>query len=227
MNFLQMAQRVRQEAGGIAGSATAPSNVTTQIGQLKKIVDWVNDSWRDLQLKRSDWLWKRKPFTLALTASLNDYTAADASVTDLGEWDDESMRIYRTAAGVGDESYLSRMEYSVWRDVWDFGVKTPSRPNVVTIKPDLHLGFGSVPNDSFTVTGEYLQATQALVIDTDEPDGLPEEFHMIIVYRALKKYSIDEAAPELYAAYRDDAMRMESHLERKQLPRWRTGGPLA
>lgn len=227
MNFLQLAQRVRQEAGGIAGSDATPASVTNQVGQLAKVVNWTNDAWRDLQLSKTDWLWKRKQFSMPLTANVNDYAASVAGITDLGEWDHESMRIYRTAAGLADEAYLSRMEYAVWRDVWDFGVKTPSRPNVVTVKPDFHLGFGPVPDDAYTVRGEYLQSTQSMVINTDEPTGLPEEFHMLIVYRALKKYAIDEAAPELYVAYRDDALRLQSILERKYLPRWRTGGPLA
>jgi hypothetical protein len=227
MNFLELAQRVRQEAGGVAGADSTPATVVSQTGQLAKIVKWTNDAWRDIQLSKTDWTWKRKQFTLSLSANDNDYTAADAGVTDLGEWDDESMRIYLTSVGVADESYLSRMEYALWRDVWNFGVKTPSRPNVVTVKPDLHLGFGPVPNASYTVAGEYLQATQSMTVDSDEPDGLPEEFHMLIVYGALKKYAIDEAAPELYAAYREDALRLRSALERKCLPRWRTGGPLA
>lgn len=227
MNFLELAQRVRQEAGGVAGADSSPSSVTGQLGQLAKVVRWTNDAWMDLQLKHTDWLWMRKSFTLPLTASLNDYSAADASVTDLGQWDDESMRIYLTSEGVANEAYLSRMEYSLWRDVWDFGVKTPSRPNVVTVKPTFNLGFGPVPNDDYVVTGEYLQAAQPMLIDADEPTGLPVEFHMIIVYRAIKKYAIDEAAPEIYGAFRDDALRLESKLERRYLPRWRTGGPLA
>jgi len=50
---------------------------------------------------------------------------------------------------------------------------------------------------------------------------------MIIVYRALQKYAADEGAPEVYAAFRNEHMRMESRLELKQLPSWTTGAPLA
>ena len=227
MNYLQMCQRVRKEAGGVAGTSSSPSAVTNQTGQLSKIVSWVNDAWVDLQLKHSDWLWKRKSFTLALSASDNDYSASDASVTDLGEWDDETFRIYATATGVSDETFLSRMEYGVWRDIWNIGSQTPGRPQVVTIKPNLHLGFGPVSDTNYVVSGEYLQSAQELSADANEPDGLPAEFHMCIVYRALEKYAADESAPEVYAIHRDNHLRMESKLERKQLPRWRTAGPLA
>jgi hypothetical protein len=170
-----------------------------------------------------DWLWKRKGFTLPVVASDNDYTASDASVTDLGEWDLETFRIYLTSAGVSDETFLSRMEYDIWRNVWSIGSQTASRPNVVVQKPDLHLGFGPVPGDSYTVTGQYLQATQSMALDADTPVGLPEEFHEMIVYIALRKYAADEGAPEVWNNAKWEYRRMLGALERKQLPKWRTG----
>ena len=224
MTFLELCQRVRQECG-IAG--TGPSAVSSQVGQLKKVVDWTNDAWRELQLMHDDWLWKRKDFTLTLSASDNDYSAADASVTDLGEWDLETFRIYLTSATVSDETFLSRMEYDVWRNVWVIGSQTPSRPNVVAQKPDLHLGFGPVPDATYTVTGQYLQATQQMSADADTPTGLPAEFHMIIVYIAMRKYAASEAAPEVWANAKDEYSRKLRALERKQLPKWRTGSALA
>lgn len=207
----------------MAGTASTPSTVLNQVGQLKKIVTWTNAAWRELQLMHDDWLWKRKDFTLTLSASDNDYSAADASVTDLGEWDLETFRIYLTSAGVSDETFLSRMEYDIWRNVWAIGSQTPTRPNVVAQKPDLHLGFGPVPDATYTVTGQYLQATQSMAVDADEPDGLPEEFHEIIVYIALRKYAADEGAPEVWANAKSEYRRMLHALERKQLPKWRTG----
>ena len=222
-NFLELCQRVRQESGGVSG--TGPTTVTGQSGQLKKLVTWTNAAWRELQLMHDDWLWKRKDFTLTLSASDNDYAAADCTpaVTDLGEWDLETFRIYQTSAGVSDQTFLSRMEYDIWRNVWAIGSQTASRPNVVVQKPDLHLGFGPVPGDTFTVTGQYLQSTQSMTVDASEPTGLPEEFHEIIVYIALRKYAADEAAPEVWANAKAEYRRMLSALERKQLPKWRTG----
>jgi len=175
MNFLQLCQRVRQESGGVSGTSNSPSSVVGQVGQLVKIINWTNDAWRDLQLAHSDWRWKRKSFSLPLVANTNDYAASDCSpaVTDLGEWDDETFRIYQTSIGVSDETFLSRMEYPTWRDAWNIGSQTPSRPTVVTIKPDDHLGFGPKPDAAYVVTGEYLQSAQDMVLDADTPIGLP------------------------------------------------------
>ena len=155
------------------------------------------------------------------------FSTSDASVTDLGEWDLETFRIYLTSATVSDETFLSRMEYDVWRNVWVIGSQTPSRPNVVAQKPDLHLGFGPVPDATYTVTGQYLQATQQMSADADTPTGLPAEFHMIIVYIAMRKYAASEAAPEVWANAKDEYSRKLRALERKQLPKWRTGSALA
>jgi hypothetical protein len=220
MTFLELVQMVRQECG-VAG--TGPSTVVSQTGQLKKLVDWTNQAWRELQLRHDDWQWKRKDFTLSLAASDNDYSAADASITDFGEWDLETFRIYLTSASVSDETFLSKMDYDIWRNVWAIGSQTPSRPNVVALKPDQHLGFGPVPDDIYTVSGQYLQATQSMSLDADTPTGLPEEFHMIIVYIAMRKYAANEAAPEVWTNAKEEYKRMMGALERKQLPKWRTG----
>jgi len=227
MDFLALCQRVRQESGGVAGTNGTPTAVAGQIGQLKKIVDWTNDAWRDLWLKHDDWLFKWTDFTLPTVASDNDYSAADASVTDLAQWDEESFRIYLASAGVSDESFLTRMDYRTWRNVWSVGNQTPGRPNQMTIKPDLHIGFGPVPDDIYTVTGKYMRSFTDMTGDTDEPTGLPAEYHMCIVYRALEKYAADEGAPEVYAKHRSNHIIMERSLERKQLPRWGSGRPLA
>lgn len=227
MNFLQLCQRVRQESGGVAGTNATPTAVTSQVGQLKKIVDWTNDAWRDLWLKHDDWLFRRNSFTLTLTASDNDYSSSDASITDFADWDDETFRIYLTATGVSDETFLSRMDYRIWRDVWSVGTQTPARPQQVTVKPDKHVGFGAVPDATYTVTGEYLRSFADMTADSDSPTGLPSQFHMIIVYRALQKYAALEGAPEVYAAHRANHIIMERKLERNQLPEWTTGRPLA
>lgn len=227
MNFLQLAQRVRQESGGVAGANGTPSSVVSQTGQLKKIVDWTNDAWRDLWLTHDDWLFRRGSFTLPLVASDNDYAASDASITDFSDWDDETFRIYLTATGVSDETFLSRMEYRVWRDVWAVGTQTPGRPQQATVKPDKHLGFGAVPDAVYTVSGEYFRSFTDMTLDADTPTGLPSEFHMIIVYRALQKYAADEGAPEVYAMHRANHKIMERKLERNQLPGWTTGNPFA
>lgn len=227
MTFLELCQRVRQEVGGVSG--TGPSSVTGNVGQLRKIVTWTNQAWRDLQLKHDDWLWKRADFTLNLAASDNDYAASDCvtPVTDLGSWDEESFRIYLTATGVSDETFISAMDYSLWRNIYSIGSQTASRPHIFTVKPDLHLGFGAVPDGSYTVAGQYLRSTLSMTADADLPTGLPEEFHMLIVYRAMKKYAADEGAPEVYANAAIEHRAMELALERKQLPKWHLGGSLA
>jgi len=227
MNFLQLCQRVRQEAGGIAGGINTPSTVTNQVGQLANVVNWTNDAWRDLQLKHDDWRWKRKDFTMPISAASNDYAASVAGITDFAKWIEGSFRLYRTSAGIADEQFLTCLSYNTWRDVWDYGVRTPSRPNSITIKPTDRLGFGPLPDDDYTLVGEYWSSGSSMTIDADVPIGLPEDFHMAIVYRALKKYAVNEAAPEIYASFKDEHTRVENKLERQQLPRWTTGGALA
>ena len=56
MNFLELCQRVRQDAGV---SGEGPTAVTGQSGILSRIVSWVKQANNEIQLKNKDWrfLW--------------------------------------------------------------------------------------------------------------------------------------------------------------------------
>ena len=65
MNFLSLCKRLRQEAGY---SGSGPSSVTNQAGESKRVVDWINDAWLDIQGMRSDWRFMLEPFSVSLVS---------------------------------------------------------------------------------------------------------------------------------------------------------------
>lgn len=194
--FLELCQLTREKCG-ISGNG--PAAVTGQTGEMGRIVNWVQEAWLDVQRMRTNWWWMRADFSFATVASQQAYTPTDASLTDLSQWHMSTLRAYRTSDGVNDEQFLTEWSYPVFRDTYQYGLQAPGRPVVVSIRPrDRALLLGSTPDGIYTVVGEYQRAARPFVLSTDVP-GIPEEFHMIIVYGAMRKYAFFENAPEVAA----------------------------
>ena len=193
--FLELCQSLRQECGV---SGTGPTAVTSQTGMNKKLVDWINRAWKEVQSARPDWLWMRKSFSFSTIASTGNYTASGISLTDVGNWYRYTFRVYLTSGGVAGEVDLPWIPYDDWRDGYGIGEQVEDFPICFTIKPDKSLQIAPIPNSIYTISGEYRQSAQSLSANADEP-GLPAEFHNLIIYKAMMFYGAHEGAPDVYA----------------------------
>lgn len=217
MTYLELCQRARQEMG-ISGSG--PTAVTGQVGQLKKVVDWVARSWVDIQQMRPNWLFMNSEFTFDTVAATRDYLATDYSITDLALWDYDSFLIYETAVGESDENELKYYTYANWRPAFRARMndRADERPQLFTILPSNEVRFEPRPDDIYTITGEYKRTAQNFTADTDTPTGLPDDFHLIIVWKALEYYGFEENAPEKLDQAETNFDTLLFRLENEQLP---------
>lgn len=226
MTFLELVQMVHRECG-VAGSTVA--TVVNQTGESGRLVEWVRQSWHELQLHREQWWWMRKEFSLDTVSGTGTYAASDCTpaVTDLGEWKTDSFRIYKQSTGLADEGTLSFKEYGLWRNLYALNVQTNQRPVFVTVKPDMSIALGPAPDDIYVVTGEYFSAPADMTLDTDTPTGLPSQYHMAIAHLAATKYAGFESAAEVYAYGKDRYEFYLQRLELNQLDPVLAGAPLA
>lgn len=174
--FLQLCQRVRQEAG-IAG--TGPSSVAAQTGELKRVVDWTADAWMMIANKQLwDWLWEQATVTITAGTSL---TAGAIPV----------QRYLPDTAYIGD----TPLEFVAWAD---FKREHPTvtqagEPTQWSIRPDGAFVVDYLPETDTDITVERYALPTALTADADVPD-LPTRFHMAIVWKALMEAAdYDEA----------------------------------
>ncbi len=237
MNFLQLCQRAAGECG-VSGTISA---VTGNVGNLGRIVNWVGDAWNDIQSKYDDWTWMRSTNiygqgvafqTIAGQATYPLGTVAGTvgvAATAFGKWDRESFRNYTTAAGVSNEMFMDWVPFDAWRNNYMLGAMraVQTRPVVFTIGPDQSISLGSPPNALYTVTGDFFVAPSIMVADVDVPLGLPVKFHMLIVYKAMKKYAYYESASEVETAADVEYIPMMSKLEAVRAQEVTFGGPLA
>jgi hypothetical protein len=120
------------------------------------------------------------------------------------------------------------MDWEMFRDYYLFGNQrtVTGRPTFFSVKPDKSLVIGPVPDAIYTVNGEYFRQATDLVGDTDVP-GITEEYHMLIVWRALRAYGLYESASEVVLRADGEIKRMMSKIENDQMPEITSGPPLA
>lgn len=231
MNFLQLVVRTKTECGV---SGAAPTTLANQPAEIQRLIGWVNAAWLDIQELHADWDFLRAPFEFQTTANKETYTATEVGIPTgadgaiLGQWKQDSFRIYNTAMGVSNESFLTYCEYDKFRDIYEFGSSRliRSKPVEFTVDPQKILRLGQVPDGVYTVNGEYFKKPSEMVADADIP-AMPSEFHLTIVNRAMMFYGRYEAATEVWQGGNTDYLKMKTKLEIDQLPTLQMGEPLA
>jgi len=221
----------------MASSATIPATVTGQTGNLLDAVDWAADAYTELQNSKETWRWLRSKFSISTIAMKEEYAPEDcfdtrlsATLTRLSRWSVSdpynSPKCYLASSGVGAQYFLQYISWDAFCALYRIGNITNAAPCHITIDPQNNIILGPTPNDVYTVTGEYQMSPQILANDGDIPE-MPKQFHMLIVYEAMRKYAGDQLAQEAMVRATNEGGAMRSHLELNQLPSWRQGRPLA
>jgi len=226
MNFLQLAQALRQEAGA---SGNGPSTVVGATGESKRMVDWINRAWLEIQGMHDVWDFMREQFNFPIPQDTGQITPAAAGITHFRYWHRDTFRCQRTAIGIQDEQWLVEWEYQTFRNTYRFNLQRDlqGRPMVFAIYPNgKDVMFGPLPDDDYTVVGEYQRLPRPLVLEADEPD-IPEHLQYAIIYKALEYYGFYESAGEVVQRAQKQFVAIKAQLEREMLPVIYHGNPLA
>lgn len=228
MNLLQLANQLRIECGTSANALTTAQSLT---GEQARLVSWIQQAWREIQLLHEDWNFLRQDIEFNCIGSQRFYTPGTApldTVTNLGHWKKDSWRCSSVGASYADEQRLTWWPYNQFRDLYMYGNQRNiiTRPVVITFDQTQRIGLGSMPDQAYVITGEYYTGPVDLTADTDSP-ACPQQFHMVVVYGAMIKYGLYENAPEVVARGREEYRRMMNRLEVNQLPGITWAPPLA
>lgn len=220
MTFLELVQALHGECGA---AGVAPSAVTGQVGENRRLVNWVTRADLKLQRKWINWKFLRAEFDTANTTTPS--TATLSKPADLKTWDLKTFKI--TYPGQTEQYPLPAVEYeNVKGTIIDDNEGPPGR---VIIMPDNSLMFEPVPDGVYTITADYYLKPVALAVNADE-SRIPEEYHeSAILGRALMYYANFENAPEIRRQgeelYAEGLAEMENHqLPNQNYSRLRTGG---
>lgn len=235
MTYLALCVTTRQEC---RINGTGPTAVAGQTGLLKDIVDWVSQSYTEIQEEQQDWRWLRSTFTVNTVASDDTYAYGDctdsrlsAFITRFSRWLLESsgrpnITSYLTSAGVGSEGYLVFLPWDAFRAIYKVGIQNDGPPVHITIDPQGNLVVGPKPDAIYTISGEYQMSPQTLTADADVPE-MPARFHSLIMYRAMEKYGSAKNAAEVFHRGGYEGARIMRALVLDQLPEMTFGRTLA
>jgi len=224
MNRLQLCQRLRQE---VRISGSGPTTTLGQAGEYKKIVDWIDAAYEDIQNLHSTWMFLQFPYSFNTIVGKKDYTPTEAGLTALAFWKVQRESDVRCYYAVGDEQILDYHPWDEFREVYLIGSSraTTGRPGKFTIQPNNTMSFDVIPDRIYAINGEYFKKPVSMAADADEP-LFPSQYHMAIVYRAMMFYGADYAANEKYTHGQNEYKKILRKLEQSQLPKYSWGGPL-
>lgn len=236
MNFLELCRRVRQECG-ISSTGSGPSSVTSQSGEMKRVVDWTASAYEDICAAHTRWKFLRSSFSFNTVAGTAAYLPAvvtdtnDAALIVLAKWAEwltGTFRIYLASAGVSTEQEIYPTEdWEEFRYRWLRGTLGNQRPGTFGIRPqDNAIVLGGTPDAIYTVRGDYMRTAPALLLDADIP-LIPGRFHMSIVWAAIQKYATFQENGGLYDVAGRQFNRINGNLEIDQLPGMGPTEPLA
>ena len=209
MDFLALCQRTRQESGI---SDSGPSQVTGQTGDLKRIVDWVNEAYMRIQSYRNDWDWMWTTGVINVTASNSVYSLPDTIENLIGD------TVYLN----GDK--LAEISYDVYRNKYQSLIT--GKPTAFAIRPDGKLVLNANPDASGTLTFEGYKKP-AYFTDGIQVPAFHERFHMVIVWDALKEYALFDEASELLAKASANYDELLAELSADTLPEITPPGSIA
>ena len=219
--FLELCADLRREAG-ISG--TGPSSVVGQTGEMLRVVEWVLSAYRSIQNLHPNWLFLQNDFSFQTVAGTGNYTKTATGTPELGAWKAQTFSCYLTAAGVNAEQFLCYVPWDDFSDAYMMGSTSVQQglPVYFTIKPDQSVQLWPIPNDAYTVRGEYFKRAQSMAANSDEP-LIPLAFQEAIVWRALMLYGAYAAADEKYSHGQNEYQSVLSRLELNQLPEFQLG----
>jgi hypothetical protein len=232
--FLELVQRFHIDAH-IAGSP--PTAVVGLSTPLTRNVNYVAQAWMELQSEHEDWDFMQVTpgFSLPTVAGQQIYapsaipTAADPLILvgSVSSWKKDTFRVYLTSAGFPSEVFMEYYEYDDWRDAYQLGTLRTAQvqPIAWTVLPNLSIGL-QTPLTGYTVIGDYYSAPLAFAAEGSVP-SLPAQYRMLIVYKALMTYGLDESASEVYSRGQRLYTPLHNKLVMSRLPIIRDSGALA
>lgn len=225
MNKLEIVTALWDDDCGLPGSP--PSTTLNQTGEYKQIISWVDRTYNEILVASRYYPFMREDFTMPLSNGTAEYAASVAGVSDLSEWVNvDDYRVYKTTTA--NEQFLIYVPWEEYRMTYLFQSSrtTLGRPQFFSVRPNKSLIFHPVPNDSFTVVGEYQRRPTAMTGDEDIP-VFPEEYHMAIAYGALMKFGAFHAEPDKYVHGKNEHDKLMTAMRQTQLPKFGFGATLA
>ncbi|MCB1341381.1 MAG: hypothetical protein KDK24_10020 [Pseudooceanicola sp.] len=234
--FLHLCQKVAERSGTIPVLGQ-PEALTGQSGRLQRIINFVILAHDEVQRARSDWRWLITEFSSDVISGVQSYDAAALGISSrFSRWihrgDDgrDTFSLYLAADGQATEGYLRYIDWSDFRHNYMIGsaATETGKPTYISENDQRKLVLWPTPDAAYTLRGRYRKgAVTWTSADAALSPEFPEDFHEIIVWRALMNLASFDEANEQFPMFADAHDRLKGQLVNDQTPRITRGGALA
>lgn len=211
MEYIELVKRAIRYSGA---RIDAPSSVSTATGLAADFVDYVNDAYRDIQMERPEWYFRMMPRELEISEQLLDkgqkVKPSDIQAPASPSWNFVALYdIFIKESDKADDqpSSITFIPWNNCHNRWgrseaqldtNEALEIKGRPQRFTIAPNGEMWLNPIPDKSYVMHFMGPNKVQKLCDDCDQP-YMPEEYHDMIVWRAVRDY----------AMYQQDAAMME------------------
>ena len=207
MNYLELVNRLKLESGRSGGDIA--SVATASVGDLR-LVRLIPTAYEKIQRVTNDWLWMRKTVLAAITAGqMAQAPGTDMLVQPANTDPVNDFRGFKTPKADYMPTALDPVsptaEWPLWwlpydefRQRFVAGTHVAGVPQYWAVSPGNEMLLGPTPDKVYHVRFDYRTKVVTLAADTDIP-AMPEDYHMVIVWEALKSLAAFDNAPEAYS----------------------------
>lgn len=206
--YLELVQQLHRDVGA---AGVEPSGVTGLTGEAKRLAGWIKEADNYVQLKWVNWKYLYQQYSVATIA--DQPTATKPAL--LKYWDFKTFKIIEP--GSTDKNSLTAVEYDSIKTEILTPVLDTDIPSRAIVLNNNNLQFDPVPDDAYTIEADYYDKPTLLAANADV-SLIPEEFHQIIMGRAMILYANFENAPEIKDQGEEIYVEQLALLENDQLP---------
>ena len=219
MNYLTLCDDLLKETGV---SEQGVFSVKGQGGMPLRAVKWVRRAWVEIQgLREWRFLWCSGVFNTVI-GQIEYHAKENLALTpSLKSWVTDKNKVRLV-----DDGRSSYLKYVKWES-WGLEEGSTQRPYAYTIKPDNTLVLNTAPDKLYQVYFEYFRTPQILTENTEIPI-VSEEYHEVILYKAMTYLAAEQDAPEVYQDSQRHLNIWLSAMKSKEIPEITFGsGPIA
>lgn len=208
MTFLEIVQKLQRRTA-TSGTLTSVATPTSLSNGIRRLVDYTNEAWNEIQTARRDWSFRWAEFSKSLALGSSDYdlnAAIAGGEIRLGTG--PFLLVKNSDTAIRREiRLLDKAYFDECYPLKNQALLAAGMPVDMTILPDgKTVRFNCRLDAAYTLSGPYFQAVQVMALDADVP-AMPARYHDAIFWRALKHWAeYSEAADIFNTASRHDLM---------------------
>lgn len=200
MTYLDLCKLLQQRTGTGGSDLAAVTGLT---GAQRRLVTYVAEAWKDIQVARRDWTFRFNTFSVTLTAGAQSYDMDAAIGAGLAQTVQPRVLTIEKSGDTSTRKRLSLLDYSYFEDLFGDKVASSGRPSYVTVEPqNRRVKFDTLLDVNCVFKGTYEKAVQTLAATTDTPT-IDAQYHDAIFYKALMKWAEFEEADSVYITARN------------------------